>query len=115
MSALGPASTGASFTAVRAIVLVTVLLSFVPSFTTNVTLRVVVLGASLVLVYVTARNATCHLASVAVPPDEVSVSTPLAFVAMAMFPIVAATFVNDSTSWPATNVVSVTVALVNAV
>jgi hypothetical protein len=70
--------TGASLTAVTLISRVGVLLPDAPSLTLNVTVRVSVLGVSLVLAYVTARNAACHSASVAVAPAEVSVRVPAA-------------------------------------
>ena len=71
----------------------------VPSFTVKLTVREAVEGLSELFEYCTARIAACHCASVAVPPAEVSVITPVpALYAPAMLPIVAGTFVNDRTS-----------------
>jgi hypothetical protein len=71
------ATTGASFTAATLTVWVAAGLLVPPSLTTKLTVRLVVLGLSELFAYVTARNAACHSASVAVAPDEVSVSTPV--------------------------------------
>src|SRR5260221_13472804 len=85
-------STDASFTAATFTVLVTVFEFAVPSFTVKLTVRALVDGLSELLEYCTARSATCHCASVAVLPAEVSVITPVAALyAPAMLPIVAGT------------------------
>jgi hypothetical protein len=94
-------STAGSFTAVTLTVLATVFELAAPSFTVKLTVRALVDGLSELLEYCTARNAACHCASVAVPPAEVSVITPVAALyAPAMFPIVAGTFVKLRTSCP---------------
>ena len=49
-----------------------------PSLTAKLTVRALVEGLSELLAYCTARSAACHCASVAVPPAEVSVITPVA-------------------------------------
>src|SRR5258707_1151651 len=92
------ANTGASFTAVILIVDVTVFEFAALSFTVKVIERAVVVGLSELFVYLTARNADCHCASVAVLPDEESESTPLALVVMVMLPMVEPSFVNDRLS-----------------
>ena len=56
---------------------VAVALFLVPSLTTKLTVRVALLGVIALSVYVTARKAACHCASVAVAPLELSVSTPV--------------------------------------
>ncbi|MNT75529.1 hypothetical protein D3C72_2144320 [compost metagenome] len=52
-------------------------LLLLPSLMLKLTVRVTVLGVPAVSLYVTARKAACHCASVAVPPLEVSVNTPV--------------------------------------
>src|SRR5690606_7843229 len=73
----GAATIGASLTAVTLTVLVAGVLSSSPSLTTKLTVRLAVLGASLLLLYVTERRAACHWARLALAPVEVSVSTPV--------------------------------------
>ena len=92
------AKTGGVFTNLMLMVLISVLLTVVPSLATNVTVRAVVVGVSLVLLYFTARNAACHCANVAVLAVEANVITPPALLVRAMLPMVAATGVKLSTS-----------------
>ena len=94
-------SVEASFTAVTLTVEATVFEFAEPSFTVKLTVLDAVEGLSELLEYCTARSAACHCASVAVPPAEVSVITPVpALYAPAMFPIVAGTLVKLSVSCP---------------
>ncbi|MGD1827540.1 hypothetical protein A203_19730 [Chromobacterium violaceum] len=58
-------------------VLVVAALFLLPSLTTKLTVRVAVLGVTALSVYLTARSAACHCASVAVAPLELSVNTPV--------------------------------------
>src|SRR5260221_248862 len=92
------ASTGASFTEITLTVEVMTFEFAALSFTVKVIERAVVDGLSELLVYLTARKADCHCASVAVLPDEVSVSTPLALVPTTILPMVEPSFVNDRLS-----------------
>ena len=48
-----------------------------PSFTVKLTVRAAVDGLSELFEYCTARSAACHWATVAVPPAELSVITPV--------------------------------------
>src|SRR3954468_11096848 len=90
---------GASFTAVTLTVEATVLEPVVPSLMVKLTVREAVEGLSELLAYCPARSAACHCASVAVPPAEVSVITPVAALYdPAMLPIVAGTLVKLRTS-----------------
>ena len=52
-------------------------LFFVPSLTTKLTARTAVSGVMALLLYVTARRAACHCATVAVAPEDARVSTPV--------------------------------------
>ena len=71
----------------------------------------VVVGDAAVSLYVTASNAACHSAVVAVPPLEVSESTPVPVLKLsAMLPIVPLLSVRPSTSCPETKLAIVTVA-----
>ncbi len=71
------ASTGASLTAATLTVEATVFELAALSLTVKLTVREAVDGLSELFEYCTARSATCHCASVAVPPAEVSVITPV--------------------------------------
>ena len=75
---LSATATGASLTAATVTTRVAALLLLAPSFTVKLRVRLAVLGVSELLVYVTARKAACHCASVALAPAELSVSTPVA-------------------------------------
>jgi hypothetical protein len=61
---------------VTEISLVAALLLSVPSFTTNVTVRVSALGLFELFAYFTTRNAFCHCSTVAVTLGELNVRTP---------------------------------------
>ena len=74
---LSATATGVSLTAVTVTVLVAAVLLSVPSLTTTLMVRLVVSGVSELLLYVTARRAASHWASVAVAPAEVSDNTPV--------------------------------------
>src|SRR3990167_1670148 len=69
--------TGVSFTAVTETTLVPAVLLELPSLTTKLTVRLLVLGELELSVYVTERKAACHCATVAVAPAELRKSWPL--------------------------------------
>ena len=71
--AIGVWSVSATVTVLVAAVLVLLL----PSCTWKLMVRVALFGVTALSVYVTARSAACHCATVAVAPLEVSVSTPV--------------------------------------
>ena len=98
VSAVSSWATGASLTAVTAIVRVATplrLLTAPPSLAWMLTVRTAVLGASLVFSYRTARSAVWYAATVAAP---LSVSTPLAALKLPVMPSWSAKL---STSCPA--------------
>ena len=108
---LVPDKTGASFTAVTATVLVIALLASVLSFTAKLIVRVPAVGFSEMFAYVTERSAVWNSAKVAVLPTDDKVNTPA--LKLAVILPMPADADSARTSWPATKLVMVTVALAN--